>query len=231
MAIGDEHSQLAEYRFDADAVIGFIRCPDLGAGSLRVVRNHLAVRESEEAAKERGHRISRYIYAVLGDRHERRVIGSRRMPVKLHINAARPLYDYIEPDRVRKWIDENGRSSSARCFERRIHVCDEIPCALRAEGGGYGCQESKKRYCSNRRLQQLRCSFAGRRSHRGNDLLRALPSEGSKKARNERIKVGGGDVDVGSVVLSPHGDGGHGIWTFRRLRPTRERKRRQAQDE
>src|SRR5580658_7147764 len=187
MAVGDEHSQLAESRFDADAAISFVRRPDFGAGRPRFIRNHFAVRESKEAAKQRADRMSGYIYPVLGDRHEWRVVGGCRMPVKLHINAARPLYDYIEPDRVRKWIDENVRSSSARCFDRRIHVCDEIPCALRAEGGGYGCQESKKRYCSNRRLQQLRCSFAGRRSHRGNDLLRALPSEGSKKARNERI--------------------------------------------
>jgi hypothetical protein len=95
------------------------------------------------------------------------------MPVKLHVNAARPLYDCITPDRVGKGIDENVRSRSARCFDRRIHVCDKIACALRAEGGGYGCQESEKRYCSNRRLQQLRCSFARRRSHRDNDLLRA----------------------------------------------------------
>ena len=113
MAVGDENGQLPESRFDAHAAIGFVRYPDLGAGGLRVVRNHLPVRESKEAAKQRADRMSRYIYPVLWDRHERRIVGERRMPVKLHVNAARPLYDYIAPDRVGIGIDKNVRSGSA----------------------------------------------------------------------------------------------------------------------
>jgi len=113
------------------------------------------------------------------------------MPIKLHVNAARPLYDYITPERVGKGIDENVGSGSARSLDSRIHVCDEISCALLPKGAGMGVKNPKKRYCSNRRLQQLRCSFARRRSHRGDDLLRAFTPKGSEKASNERINVGG----------------------------------------
>src|SRR2546425_11422033 len=86
MPIGHQYRDLAEGRFDADPSVRITRPADLDAGSLRVVTDHLAVREGDKATDEGIGAFRGHVDAVLRDGLELRVVRRRRMPVELHVD-------------------------------------------------------------------------------------------------------------------------------------------------
>src|SRR5262249_21201969 len=73
MTVSNVHDQEAELRLDSNPPVRVRRPPNLDAGRARIVRDHLTVRESDEAAQERGGSVRRNIDAVLWNGLERRI--------------------------------------------------------------------------------------------------------------------------------------------------------------
>ncbi len=76
----------------------------------------------------------RDVDTVLGNGRERGVGRLRRVPIQLHVDAARPLDHRIPPDRIGKRRDQNVRAGRLGQLDRGVHVGHEIAGALGAEG-------------------------------------------------------------------------------------------------
>src|SRR5258708_37338518 len=74
--------------------------------------------------------------AILGDSLQCRIIGRGRVPVKLHIHAARPLDNRITAYGVRKWSHEHGSAGRLRCLGGCVEICHKIARTLTAERRG-----------------------------------------------------------------------------------------------
>ena len=134
MAIGHQTGHAAEGRFDADASVGIGRSADFNARLVPVVRNDLALRESNEIADEVIGRIRREVDPGLGHGLQRRRIRRRRVPVELHVDAAGPLNDDVAADRVGKCRDRHGGAIGACGPNGRVYVGYEIAGPFRAKG-------------------------------------------------------------------------------------------------
>src|SRR6516225_7890920 len=134
MAIGHQHGHAAEGGLDADASVRIGWSADLYAWRLAVVRNNFAMRESDKIADERSGRIRRDIDPVLRHGLQRWIIRRCRVPIELHVDAARPLNDGITADRVGKCRDRQSGAVGAGGLNGRVYVSYEIAGALRTEG-------------------------------------------------------------------------------------------------
>src|SRR5262249_51542626 len=99
-----------------------------------VVRDDLAVRESDEIADESIGRIRRDVDPVLGHGLQRRIIRRRRVPIELHVDAAGPLNDDVAADRVGKCRDRHSSTMSACRANGRVYVGYQIAGPFRTKG-------------------------------------------------------------------------------------------------
>src|SRR5258708_14321476 len=94
MTVSDVHGQEAELRLDSNPPVRVRRPPNLDAGRVGMVGDHLTMGESAEATQERGDPVGRNVDAILGNSPEPRIRRRSCMPVQLHIYTASPLNDH-----------------------------------------------------------------------------------------------------------------------------------------
>src|ERR1700759_457386 len=107
MTVRDVHCQEAELRLDSNPPIRVRRSPDLDPGTVRIVRDHLAVRERYKTANELPGSTGRNVDAVFGNGLELRIGWRSCVPVQLHIHTARPLNDSVPSDRIVERTDQD----------------------------------------------------------------------------------------------------------------------------
>src|ERR1700751_5741160 len=100
MTISNVHGQETELRLDSNPPVRVRRPPNLDAGRVGIVGDHLAVRESDEATQERVGSFRRNVDAILGNSLEPGIRGRSCMPVQLHVYTTRPLNDRVLSDRI-----------------------------------------------------------------------------------------------------------------------------------
>src|SRR5260370_35604970 len=98
MTVSDVHSQETEFRLNSNPPVPVRRPPNLDAGRVGIVGDHLTVRESDEATHERGGPIGRNVYAILRNSLQPRIRRRSCMPVQWHVYTARPLDDRVPSD-------------------------------------------------------------------------------------------------------------------------------------
>ena len=208
MAVRDIHRNLAERGFQTDAAKRVGWPPDLDAGRLGLVRDDLAMGELHEALDESLCAIGGHIDAVFGHGLKRGIGWFGRVPVQLHVNAARPLDHRVAADRIGEGRDDDVGPGRARRADRDVQIGNEVAGPLGPEWIGNGRLEAEQRDRADRRLEQLRGGAAGGWRHVGDDLLGALAAEGRKEACDKPVHILGRDIDVGGVVLRSDSDSG-----------------------
>ena len=173
---------------------------------VRIVGDHLAVREVQPPPNEVVRLVTRHVHAIVRHAMQRRVVGCLRMPVELHREAAGPLNDRVLADRIVKRIDQYVGAGRTRRFHRLIDVRHEIAGALVAERIGNRRFETEHREHADGRLNVLRRGLAGRRRHREYRARGRLAAERREEAVDERVEIGGRDIHVRGVVLRTHRD-------------------------
>ncbi|QHP68176.1 hypothetical protein EI171_13490 [Bradyrhizobium sp. LCT2] len=206
MTVGDQHDHLPEWGLDPDAPVGQIGSSDLDAGRLRVVRDDLAAGEGKKTPGEGGGPVGRDVYAILRNPLEGSVVGFRRMPVELEVDAAGPLDHGIAPDGIREGGDDHVSPRSAGRLDRLVHVADEVAVTFGPERIRDGRLEAEQRDGADRRLQQLRRGAARRGRYGCHHLLGALAAKRGQKTGYELVHVLRRDVDVRCVVLRGNGN-------------------------
>src|ERR1700681_3589980 len=146
MTVSDVHGQEAELRLDSNPAVRVRRTPNLDAGRVGIVGDHLTVREIDEATQERGGSVGRNVDAILGNSLEPRIRRRSCMPVQLHVYTARPLDDRVPSDRIVEWTDQDIGACRARGLRRAVEVGHEISRAFHAEGMRDRSLESEHRY-------------------------------------------------------------------------------------
>ena len=207
MAIGHEGDDGAERRGEANTPVGAVCPADLDAGRLRIVAGDGAAGELDEAPDERIGAVGRQVDAVFGNGLQLGVPRRGRVPVELHVDAARPLDDGVAADRVVERGNGDVGATRARCADGGIHIRHEVARSLESERIWNRCLEAEHRQRADRCEDELVHRAARRRRHREDTLLGRGSTERRQKARDESIEVFRGDVDVGRVVLRSYGHG------------------------
>src|SRR5260370_20581988 len=130
MAVSDGHGQEAELRLDSNPTVRVRRSPNLDAGRVGIVGDHLTVRESDEATQERGGSVGRNVDSILGNSPEPWIRRRSCMPVQLRVYTARPLNDRVPSDRIVERTDQDIGASRTRGLRRAAEVGHEISRAL-----------------------------------------------------------------------------------------------------
>src|SRR5713226_4965977 len=134
MTVSDVHGQEAELRLDSNPPVRVRRPPNLDAGRVGIVGDHLTVRKSDEATQEHGGSVGRNVDAILGNSLEPRIRRRCCMPVQLHVYTARPLNDRVLSDRIVERTDQDIGACRTRGSRRAVEVGHEISRAFDAEG-------------------------------------------------------------------------------------------------
>src|SRR5258707_6343393 len=100
MTVSDVHGQEAELRLDSNPPVRVRRPPNLDAGRVGIVGDHLTARESDEATQERCGSVGRNVDAILGNRLELSIRRRSCMPVQLDLDTAMPLNDRVPTDPI-----------------------------------------------------------------------------------------------------------------------------------
>ncbi len=114
------------------------RLADLDAGRLTIILDYLALRKRKIGSDEGVRLFRRDINTVLRDCGERGVMRRLRMPIDLHVDAARPLDHRIAAYRIFKRRGKEAGAIGAGGFHRGIKIGDEKAIALGTEGPGIG---------------------------------------------------------------------------------------------
>src|SRR5260370_26720864 len=156
MTVSDVYGQEAELRLDSNPAVRVRRPPNLDAGRVEIVGDHLTVRESDEATQERGGSVGRNVDAIVGNSLEPRIRRRSCMPVQLHVYTARPLNDRVLSDRIVERTDQDIGACRTRGSRRAVEVGHEISRAFDAVGVRDRSLESEHRYRPGRRQYQVR---------------------------------------------------------------------------
>src|SRR5580692_11422464 len=102
MSVRGQNGYFAEPGLNPYTAISIVRPADLDARRVSIIGNDLAARESHKVANESVSAVDRHVNPVFGNGLKLRVIGRSRVPIELHMDAARPGDDDVLADGIGK---------------------------------------------------------------------------------------------------------------------------------
>src|ERR1700722_6554556 len=204
MPIRDEHQHTAEQRSDSDPSISLARAANFSGVSLSVIAEHFSVREADEAAYKMIRLVARYINPILRNTFQRRIGRRCEVPIELHLHPTWPLDHRVHSDRILKRLHDDFGTRSPCSLDCRVHIVDQISGTLLTIRKGHCSLICKDRQRADGTQYVLHLGAASHWRDIPHDPLRRLSAESSDKAADERIQIGGDNVDVRGVVLRTH---------------------------
>jgi hypothetical protein len=101
---------------------------------MRIVGDDLPMRKAEKAVGKGVRPLGRDVNAVLGDGLERRIGRLRRLPVELHVDAARPLDHGVASNGIGKGVHQDVGAGILGELDGFVDIGDEVARPLRTKG-------------------------------------------------------------------------------------------------